>query len=366
MIALDVCALSPNVKAHAARGIGRYVSELKKRLPEVFLFDSVALTNNNPISKIIDLLPAGKLTIRQQLLYPFYLNSLKDVSLIHFPAHMDAPSWSTIPTIVTVLDLIPFLFPDLYKPEQGGFRYNLARFLEKRGIKNAKRIIAISKTTAIDVERLLGIPQDKISVTHLGIGDEFFKGEPIRDYKIKYDLNPNAPVFLYVGGIDPRKNIERLLEAISKVEGTLLLAGKLDSEKSYPKIRELIDRLNLRSKVRLLGFVPDEELRGLIRSVDAFVFPSLYEGFGFPPLEAMAGGALVLSSNTSCMPEILGSEAPIYFDPTSTDSIVDSLRKVKSIGLEERKVRAERGVSQAKKFSWDETARLTMEAYEAA
>ncbi len=366
MIALDICALSPNVKAHAARGIGRYVSELKKRLTDVYFFDSVELTKSNPISKLIDYLPAGRLTVRQQLLYPFYLASLKDVSLIHFPAHMDAPSWCKIPTIVTVLDLIPFLFPDLYKPEQGGVRYNLARCIEKRGILNAKRIIAISKTTATDVESVLGIPQSKISVTPLGIGEEFYEGAAIKDYKDKYNLNSNEPVFLYVGGVDPRKNIERLLEAISRVKGTLLIAGKIESERNYPKIKDLIRKLGLENKVKFLGFVTDEELRGLIRSVDAFIFPSLYEGFGFPPLEAMAGGALVLSSNTSCMPEILGSEAPIYFDPLKTDSIVDALNIAQNLSIDEKKSRGEFGIRQAKKFSWNETAKLTREAYEAS
>lgn len=361
-----MCALSPKVKAHAARGIGRYVSELKKRLKNIFFFDSVELTNNNPLSKIIDYLPAGKLTIRQQLLYPFYLNSLKDVSLIHFPAHMDAPSWCKIPTIVTVLDLIPFLLPDLYKPEQGGIRYYLARFLEKRGILNAKRIIAISKTTALDVERVLGISQSKISVTPLGIGEEFFDGKPINNIKSKYDLDPNNSTLLYVGGIDPRKNLEKLLLAITRVESSLLIAGKLESERNYPKIKELVENLNLNQKVKFLGFIPDEELRGLIRSVDAFIFPSIYEGFGLPPLEALAGGALVLSSNTSCMPEILGKEAPIYFDPLKVDSIVEAINFSLSLRAEEKMARSELGIKQAKKFSWDETARLTMEAYEAA
>lgn len=366
MIALDICALSPHVKAHAARGIGRYVSELKKRLENIYLFDSVELTKNNPLSKLIDYLPAGRLTIRQQLLYPFYLASLKDVSLIHFPAHMDAPSWCKIPTIVTVLDLIPFLFPELYKPEQGGIRFQLARFIETKGILNAKRIIAISNTTALDVERVLEIPRSRISVTPLGIGEEFFQGEAISNYKDRYNLNPNEPVFLYVGGIDPRKNIERLLEAIYKTKGTLLIAGKIEGERSYPKIKSLVDKLNLKEKVKFLGYVSDEELRGLIRSADAFIFPSLYEGFGFPPLEAMAGGALVLSSDRSCMPETLGKEAPIYFDPTKIESIVDALNYSQNLSSDEKRFRSESGIKQAKKFSWDETARLTKEAYEAA
>lgn len=378
-VGLDICALNPSVKAHSARGIGRYVGALKAYFdanvdPElsVSYFDSIAETKKNALSGIVDLLPVGQATVRQQVLYPYQLRKLKsENSFLHFPAHMDAPSWCKIPTIVTVLDLIPLIFKDLYAPEQGNWRFKLARYLEIRAIKNARLIIAISEQTAKDAESLLQIPRNRIVVTPLGV-DNNFLNPPSNLNKISLEgLDfPNRPYFVYVGGIDPRKNIPSLLVGFAKllkrsditINPQLVLAGKFQNERNYPALKTLIQTLNIEESVIMPGFVSDIDLIPLLQSATAFVFPSLYEGFGLPPLEALASGALVLSSSTSCMPEILGN-APIYFDPYKIDSIEEVMSQSLKVSSDERAKRKEEGMLQAKKFSWQKTGKETLEAY---
>lgn len=378
-VGLDICALNPSVKAHSARGIGRYVGALKSFFDanvdpalSVSYFDSIAETKKNLFSRAVDLLPVGQATVRQQILYPYQLRKLKsENSFLHFPAHMDAPSWCKIPTIVTVLDLIPLIFKDLYAPEQGNWRFKLARFLEIRAIKNARLIIAISEQTAKDAESLLQIPRSRIVVTPLGVDDKFLNPPNNLNEVLIPGLDfPSRPYFVYVGGIDPRKNIPSLLVGFAKLlkrndittKPQLVLAGKFHNERNYPALKTLIQTLNIENSVIMPGYVSDVELIPLLQSSTAFVFPSLYEGFGLPPLEALASGALVLSSSTSCMPEILGG-APIYFDPYQIDAIEQAMSQSLTLSKDERDKRKEEGMIQAKKFSWQKTGKATLDAY---
>lgn len=381
-VGLDICALNPSVKAHSARGIGRYVGALKDffdsnkdEAVSVDYFDSVQETKRNILSPIIDLIPVGQATIRQQLIYPYQLKKLKiKNNFLHFPAHMDAPSWCMVPTIVTVLDLIPLIFKDLYAPEQGNWRFKLARYLEIRAIKNAHLIIAISEQTAKDVESLLNIPRKRICITPLGVNESFLKLSSNAKQISLPELDfPKRPYFVYVGGIDPRKNIPSLLVAFAKlikrsdlqIKPQIILAGKIQNERNYATLKTLITTLNIEDSVVLPGFISDEELVPIFNNALAFVFPSLYEGFGLPPLEALASGALVLSSSTSCMPEILG-EAPLFFDPYKIESIEEAMLNCIKISKEERENRRSLGIIQARKFSWHQTGKATLEAYKIA
>ena len=371
-IGLDICALNPDVKAHAARGIGRYVTALKSfydKNPDqhvpITYFDSIQETKNSIFSPLVEILPAGRATVRQQLLYPLQLKRLKkDVRFLHFPAHMDAPSWSTISTIVTVLDLIPLIFADLYAPEQGNWRFKLARFLELRAIKNASLIIAISETTANDIVRLLHIPRSKIIVTPLGVDEKFYNASPNSIPEVKGLTYPNQKFFIYVGGIDPRKNIFLMLEAFSNLASRpqLVIAGKIQNEKNYQSLLAHIKKLSLEDSVVLPGFLPDEDIISLYQHASAFIFPSLYEGFGLPPLEALAAGALVLSSAASCMPEIL-KNAPLYFNPQSISEMAHAMEQALVMSPDERSRRVERGKEIAKMYPWEATAKATMDAY---
>lgn len=386
-LAFDSSALLPGFKEHAARGIGRYVAELKGFFdshpdPEISVsyFDHAEVIGGSVLSSLIDRLPAGRQTVKQQLFYPFSLN--RGVpgrsDLIHFPAHMDAPSWSSRPFAVTVLDLIPLVLENLYRPAMPGWRFRLARFLENRAIRSARHVIAISESTARDVQRILGVPAERISVTPLGVDKRFFKTEfspsEIADFRLSYKIAADAPVVLYVGGIDQRKNTAGLLSVFAEVlihfkqrSGplpVLFVAGRIEQDRQYPSFKARVAALGLEDFVKTPGYLSDKELLKVYAASSVFFFPSLYEGFGLPPLEAMAGGLPVVSSNTSAMPEVIG-DAGAMFNPDSPQEAVREIIEIiqnrdYSLAL------AEKGRRRAGLFSWERTGEKTYEAYRRA
>ena len=388
-IALDISAINPAFReSHVTRGIGRYVRELLSGMqklsgdkPIFGCFDHCELLDNSMLAKAINYLPCGKVTARQQLLYPFILNSraFKDIPYLHFPAHMDAAAWGLKPYILTVLDLIPLILKDMYAPEVFNWRFKLARFLELRAIKGASHIIAISETTAQDVHRMLGIPREKITVTPLGVDRKFFVADeaPLsidheRSLRQELGLPHDAPVLLYVGGIDQRKNVPQLLRLLKELRNrragqgralpVLLLAGSIKNDKNYPALMELCAALGLNEAVFQTGFLEDAKLLQVYKITRLFCFLSLYEGFGLPPLEAMASGTPVLSSNRSCLPEVLGAAA-LMSDPDDLQRLVELAESV--LDSDERFTALSRaGVVQAEKFTWSRTAELTLEVYE--
>ena len=382
-IAFDISALDPNFKAHAQRGIGRYVSELVKYFSNeqypVQRFDHNSLPARSPFLKSIDWIsrvsPLGRNTLRQQFLYPLKLGraDFSAVEAIHFPAHMDAPMWSKRPCIVTVLDLIPHVLSDLYKADRSPWRYRLARGLEIRAIRNAKLILAISKCTAKDIENILGIPGERIVVTPLGVGEEFFRQQILDEASIRarYNIPCGRKIILYVGGIDPRKNINVMFEAFSivcakeresgAIPPVLLLSGRIQEDREYPKLISRITELSLQKDVITPGYIREEDLLSLYAISAVFFFPSLYEGFGLPPLEAMAAGTPVVSSNSSSLPEVLG-DAALLVAPSDVQGFAEALYGVlKNPDLRSRLSAC--GRKQAQHFSWAKTGQATINAY---
>jgi glycosyltransferase involved in cell wall biosynthesis len=380
-IGLDVSALDPEFKNHAARGIGRYVRELKSYLdahpttePQVGYFNFREVQGPPWIEKGIARLPAGKMTVRQQIVYPLALRRAVSgrFSALHYPAHMDAPSWSGVPYALTVLDLIPLIFRDLYAPEVASWRFRLARWLEIRAIRNARMIFAISECTARDVQRVLGIPADRIVVTPLGVNGAVVEvQEPDGHVATEIGIAPEVPFLLYVGGIDPRKNWQLLLKSIQELRRraemaqrplpVLVLAGRIEADRQYPLLMKEIEARGLDRAIIRLGFVEDSRLQRLYRACACFIFPSLYEGFGLPPLEAMAAGAPVVSSNASSMPEVLG-DAGVLVDPADECSFIEAIEAFLLSDSRRREFRA-RGVQQARRFTWQETGRKTVQGY---
>jgi glycosyltransferase involved in cell wall biosynthesis len=383
-VGLDTSALDGGFKNHAMRGIGRYVQELNRYFlsqhssdVSVGTFDQGILRQKSLASSFIDSLPAGKRTLSQQLLYPLRLRKgpLSAFDVVHFPAHMDAPAWSPKKYILTVLDLIPLVLKDLYKADKPSWRFAFARFLEIRAIKSASLIVAISHNTARDVHEILGVPEEKIVVTHLGVDRKFFDARLLdgRDALCaRYKLSPNRPFVLYVGGIDQRKNFSGLLKAFKelliickerqKPLPQLIMAGNIQTDGQYPKLLELARTLSLESDIAMPGFVEDRDLLQLYSISSVFFFPSLYEGFGLPPLEAMAAGTPVVSSGTSSMPEVLG-EAALLVDPLNAAESAKALFEVlhtQEIALSLRQL----GRKQAEKFTWQATGEQTLKAYE--
>jgi glycosyltransferase involved in cell wall biosynthesis len=383
-IGLDTSGLSEDFREHAARGIGRYVAELHKYFtahpdPEVAVvpFDHARFVASARWNDLIDRVPLGRRTIKQQLIAPLRLSLARGLpfDVMHFPAHMDAPSWCWRRYILTVLDLIPLVLKELYQAELPGWRFKLARRLEIRAIEQAGLVLAISENTARDVERLLGVPADRIVVTPLGVAEKFFGarlGEDETGLRLRYGIPAGRPIILYVGGIDPRKNWRGMLavlcELLSKLQAfplrakpVLVMAGKITTDRQYPKLLAEIGRLGLEADVILPGFVKDEDLLQLYAVSAVFLFLSLYEGFGLPPLEAMAAGLPVVCSNRSSLPEVIG-DAALLVDPEDHGGVLSALWRI----LEEPELAADlraRGRKQATRFTWEQTGAATLAAY---
>jgi len=282
--------------------------------------------------------------------------------LIHY-THFNGPLFSPKPFIVTIHDLTLHKFKEPgHSSLKRAFYIFLINFLSRR----ASHIIASSNYTKKDVEKFLKILPGKISVVYLGIENKFTPQpeKKIEEFRDKFDLH--SPFIMYAGQWKPHKNLLRLFEAFAilkkeyHIEEKLVLVGKVDER--YPAIPEKVKELGIASEVRFLGFLEDNLLPLAYSSASLYVIPSLNEGFGFPPLEAMACGTPVAASMASCLPEIL-DDAVVYFDPYDVkDMAVKINLALKNEKL--RKVLRERGLKWVKKYNWKKTAEETLRIYE--
>ncbi len=388
-VGFDCSAVDPTFKSHAQRGIGRYVSRLISAFEcchssEVNLsyFDHQSLSRNGVADRVISAIPRGRTHLRQHLLHPSRLNegALKDCSLLHYPAHMDAPAWTSKPYVLTVLDLIPHLLSELYRANKPSWRFRAARMLEVQAIRNATILLAISEATARDIVRVLNVPREKIVVTPLGVDSSFLDVQLLRRSKSvewsaqlrgRLGIPTSRPIILYVGGHDERKNVGVIIEitkrAIDAAVGigleppVLVLAGRVSAAAEQARLDSSLARFSMSRDTISLGYVSEADLQALYAESALFLFPTLYEGFGLPALEAMAGGLPVVSSNTSSLPEVVG-EAGVLFDPNDVDA---GVRGVLSI-LNEPDVSgflSQAGPARAALFTWERTAKLTEQAY---
>jgi len=259
------------------------------------------------------------------------------------------------PYIVTVHDLIRFSLGFA----QETITEKILLKLDIRGIKRASYIIAVSKHTKNDLIQYLKIPDGRISVIYNGIDHSIFK-----PYTVKL---LDKPYILYVGSERSRKNLSRLFEAFAKLKGEfpelkLVKVGISGRSKEYRKeTMRMLNSLGLTGDVIFVEYITELDLAYYYSSAALLAFPSLYEGFGFPLLEAMACGCPVVTSNTSSLPEIVG-EAGITVNPYDTDSLAQAMRQV----LTDNKLRDDmvrKGLEQAKRFSWEKAARETLEVY---
>ena len=295
---------------------------------------------------------------------PEYLKE-NNIDLYHIPQNGIGFNFdSSISTIVTIHDLIPYIMP-----ETVGKGY-LERFLRDMPniIYNSKGILTVSEYSKKDILKYFSYyPEDKIFVTPLAANDNF---KPIeesicKDY-LKNKFNITDPYILYIGGFSSRKNAFGLIKAFNNiykdlnVKHKLVLTGSLKDEGN--KLKSFIDENNLNDKIMFTGYVPDSELPLLYSSCNAFVYPSFYEGFGLPPLEAMSCKAAVITSNISSIPEVTGDSA-VLINPYNQKELESAIIRV----LNNDKFRndlKEKGYIQSQKFSWRNTAQKTLEAYE--
>jgi glycosyltransferase involved in cell wall biosynthesis len=265
--------------------------------------------------------------------------------------------------VVTIHDLIPLLFSGDYDPS--GWREMQRAYLWS--MHNADLVLTDSECSKADMVGRFGVPYDRVRVVHLGFDSLLFKPERagVRPQQQLQRYGIDRPYLLHVGRWQPRKNIDRLIRAYHLLNERrrdlcfqLVLCGPRYPE--LDKLDELVRELAAGDTIILTGAVPDEDLALLYRQASGFAMPSLYEGFGLPPLEAMASGIPVMSSNRSSLPEILG-EAAIYFDPESIEEIASAMERLISDTVLQSQL-VERGLAHVKQFSWEKCARKTFAA----
>jgi glycosyltransferase involved in cell wall biosynthesis len=300
-------------------------------------------------------------SVSEQINIPMTLRR-EHIDLFHEP-HYVLPPLIHCRSVVTIHDCIHLMFPQ-YLPNRLAYAY--ARGAIWAAVRRSDRILTVSETSKSDILRRFNVPADKITVIYNAIDDRLRippTEEAVARVRERYQLD--HPFVLYVGNIKPHKNLERLIDAFDRLRRsgldhlTLLILG--DEITKYQGLRRAVHQHKLHKHVRFLGFVPIETLAVLYRLAAAFVFPSLYEGFGLPPLEAMACGTPVVTSNASSMPEVVG-EAAFLVDPYDAESIADGMRQV----LTDASLRAtlvERGFERAKMYSWEQSVRRVREIY---
>jgi glycosyltransferase involved in cell wall biosynthesis len=301
----------------------------------------------------------AKRIIWEQCLQPIQLGQF---DLYHAMAFV-APLMLSSPMVVTVYDLTFMRYPERLTTAR---RLYLKMFTALT-CRRAKRVIAISQSTADDLTTLLDIPSDKIDVTPLGYDAKTYRPLPLsqlNDFSTLHNLPERF--WLFVGTLEPRKNLVMLLNAYAKLSKSERLPLILGGGKGWmvDEIFATIERHGLSEEVMHIGFIPTEDLPLWYNRAEAFLYPSVFEGFGLPVLEAMACGTPVLTSNVSSLPEVAG-EVGLTLPPNDEAVWADALRQVYQDN-EWRASAREQGLQRAQQFTWERTAQLTLDSYRKA
>jgi glycosyltransferase involved in cell wall biosynthesis len=301
------------------------------------------------------------------LRFPAFLRSLK-ANVCHMPLNA-VPLLMPKPYVVTVHDMSSLLFPT-----SKGFDQTWKAYRFRRGLLRADQVIAVSKATKRDVQNVLGVPENQVRVIYNAPDPTFTQSDVADDLRLRDLLferyQVDYPYLLYAGTIRAQKNIPRLVEAFAVLRGELdthpiykklrlVIIG--DELSKHPQLRRTVIQSRVENLVRFLGFVPIEMLRAFYKNAAAFVFPSLYEGFGLPPIEAMACGTPVVASNVSSLPEVVGDAAMVV----NPENVFDIARGIREILLDEflRRRCVQLGMQQLRRFNWKQTAEQVAETY---
>ncbi|MGP8247441.1 MAG: glycosyltransferase family 4 protein [Bryobacteraceae bacterium] len=305
------------------------------------------------------------------LLFPMFIRRIQP-DLVHIPLNR-VPLWMPRPYVVTIHDMANLLF----EAEHSSLRLSLRRWRFRRGLKRASFLIAVSDATRRDVENTMNLPPGRIRRIYNAPDAEFSSGasapSPEQNGRILERYQIQYPYLLYAGNIRRHKNIPRLVEAFAVLREQLvdqpryrdlhlILIGDTIAQNSA--VRQAVFRSRVEHLVRFLGFVPADTLRCFYQSAAAFVFPSRYEGFGLPPLEAMACGTPVVTSNVSSLPEVVGDAAMLV----NPENVFDIARGIREVLLDQsvRCALVQKGFAQVARFSWQDTARQVLEIYREA
>jgi glycosyltransferase involved in cell wall biosynthesis len=290
--------------------------------------------------------------------------------LVHVPNLFSVPRLLPCPYVMTVHDMLEHMSRT---QQQTGFWGACNMQMTRQVLRGAARIFAVSKFTCTEIEKLFEIPTSRIDVVYNAIDERFLRGHASATDRelIEQRYQVNYPFLLYAGRISPHKNVVRMIEAFSALKAELekdqaypdlklIIIG--DDLSGNPDLRRTVVRSGVQNDVRFLGFIPIEVLRIFYDSAKIFVFPSLYEGFGLPPLEAMAHGTPVVTSNATSLPEVVGNAA-VLVNPENVFDIMRALHRV----LMDEALRArmkERGYRQVTKFSWENSVRRVLDSYQ--
>ena len=294
---------------------------------------------------------SGNYSVLEQFSIPLLLRRER-ADVFHAP-HYVLPPLVGCPSVVTIHDCIHLMFPQ-YLPNRLATGY--ARAMMWNATHRSAHVLTVSDASKRDILRFFAIPPERITVVHNAIDAQVGRlpsDEEVARARERFQLH--APFVLYVGNIKPHKNVDRLIEAFALVRSGALADVKLliigDEISKYPTLRRAVHRHKLHKHVRFLGFVDERTLASLYRLATVFAFPSLYEGFGLPPLEAMASGTPVVTSNLSSLPEVVG-DAAILVDPYDVTAIAHGIRRV-LLDKELRDQMRTRGLERASAYSWE-------------
>jgi glycosyltransferase involved in cell wall biosynthesis len=293
--------------------------------------------------------------------------------VVHIPHLFWIPRGLGCPYVLTVHDLLEHMYGSRHA---SSLRRSLHFYLTRRVLRKAARVIAVSQFTKNEIEKLLSIPDHRIEVVYNAIDERFLHGHATQADRelIAQRYLVNYPFILYAGAIRPHKNVVRIIEAFSALKNELLKESEEDQQfrdlkliiigddlSSHPRLRRTVVRSGVQNDVRFLGFVPIDVLRIFYDVAKIFVFPSLYEGFGLPPLEAMAHGTPVVTSNTSSLPEVAGNAA-LLVNPENVFEIRRGLQRVLLDPILRARMK-QLGYEQAQRFSWTNSVSRILEIY---
>ncbi|NWF81199.1 MAG: glycosyltransferase family 4 protein [Chloroflexi bacterium] len=359
-------------------GIGRYTRELMRatvgHAPELSFrlfyaarglpasapyhaeLQALCATHRNVTAHPIPLSPRLLTILWQRLRLPLPAEALVGpLDLLHAPDFVLPPTRAR--TLLTIHDLTFLVRPEC---AEAGLRRYLSRAVP-RALRRADMVLVDSQATADDLARLLGVTGPRVRLLYPGV-DARFRPLPAAELApVQARLGLPAAFVLFVGTLEPRKNLPRLVQAFARLAHpglTLLIAGRRGW--LYEETFALVEQLALQDRVRFLDFVADQDLPALYNLAQAFVYPSLYEGFGLPVLEALACGVPVVTAASSSLLEVAGTAA-ILVDPYDVGAIADGIARALA---EQEQLRAA-GPPQARRFSWDTSARTLIDCYQA-
>lgn len=353
-------------------GISHYIYQLLRHLPQADPELAYTVFTNEGSGQLASVLryPTRLPTVRpvvrilwEQALQPWAVRRA-GLDLLHGLAYV-LPLWLTVPAVVTIYDLTVFQVPDRFRSANRSY----LRLMTRLSARRARMVCAISESTRGDIVRRLGVPRERVKVVYPGCDPQF--APPAADEVAAFRARRGLPerFVLYLGTLEPRKNVPALIRAFAEVvradrrefQHHLVLAGAKGWH--YADVFAEVERLGLQDRVHFPGFVPADEQPLWYAAAEVFVYPSLYEGFGLPVLEAMACGTPVLTSNAASLPEVVGT-AGLTVAPQNESALAEHLRRL----LQEPALRAalrEGGLQRARSFSWLAAAHAQTRVYRA-